>query len=108
MKTLDIILNGKKDTVAKKTILSNFNLLDTIDDSILNHIQSYSVSALRNRIEHLDEDIFDNKASGGLFADVDESYKNICVQGRCLPISEFVSSIEASHNLVLMILGNLK
>lgn len=106
IKALNILVNGKikKD---KTVIIKNFNLLNFISLKTLEKIKKHTVSKIRNRIEHIDEDIFDNEVRGKLFVSVDDNYKKICVNNKHLTLSDLVKSIEDYHNLVLEILGNL-
>lgn len=99
---LEALIYGKNKTV------KSFNILNFINSTTLQKTKTYNVSKIRNKIEHLDEDIFDNKVSGGIFVDVDERYKQICINSRCLSLYELTSAIEDYHNLVLEIFQNLK
>ncbi|MEM2174723.1 MAG: hypothetical protein QXI58_03770, partial [Candidatus Micrarchaeia archaeon] len=84
----------------KWAIEKNSNLLQFIDSGTIAKIKSLSVSEVRNRIEHIDEDIFKNKFKKNLFLDADEEYKKICINEKCISFVELASIIENYHSLV--------
>jgi len=78
-----------------------------VSENTVNKIKELNVSSIRNRVEHVDEDILENKFETGLFLDVDEDYSQICINKRCLEFVELASIIEHYHNFVLEIFNNL-
>jgi len=78
-----------------------------VSESTVNKIKELNVSSIRNRVEHIDEDILKNQFETGLFLDVDEDYLQICINKRCLKFIELASIIENYYNFVLEIFNNL-
>lgn len=105
IKIFEIIIYGKKikDSNEKR----KFNILNFVNSKTLKKIKKQNVSKIRNRIEHIDEDIFDNKFKRDLFLDVDEKYEKICINNKCLSLVNLASIIENYHTFVLEILLNL-
>ncbi|MFA7244896.1 MAG: hypothetical protein WC070_01795 [Candidatus Magasanikbacteria bacterium] len=101
IKIFDIIINGKNDDKRK------INLLKYIDKKTINRLKKYNVSKIRNRVEHINEDIFYNTFKKDLFLDVSEDYKSICINNRYLLISDLIKIIEDYHDFVLEIFNNL-
>lgn len=87
---------------ADTSYIKNFVSANTIKK-----IKELSISPIRNKVEHIDEDIFKNKFEAGLFLDVDRDYSQICINNRCLKFIELTSIIENYHNFVLEIFNNL-
>lgn len=112
IKIFEILIYGKKvNNPCKKGKLQrerkNLNILNFISSETLGKIKKHSVSKIRNRIEHIDVDIFDNEFKGTLFLDTDDKYEEICINNKCLPLSNLTSIIEDSHNFVLEVFNNL-
>ncbi len=82
------------------------NILNFVSAEIVSRIKEYSVSNVRNRIEHIDEDILGNKFEGSVFLDINENYSQICINNKCLPFIDLASMIENYHNFVLEIFNN--
>lgn len=99
--------------VANRIFLNDENgaqneLLRLISDTHLaDRIVNYSTSSIRNRIEHIDEDIYKNKFYGNLFLDIDEKYEKICINGEEMPICDLVGILQDYHSFVLHIFSNL-
>lgn len=70
-------------------------------------IERLSVSEIRNDIEHIDKDIQKGLWQKGLFLDVDEEYKNICINNHCIALTDLVYALEQYHQLVLEIFKGL-
>jgi len=87
---------------ADESCINNFVSANTIKK-----IKKLNVSSIRNRVEHIDEDIYKKKFKTGLFLDVDDEYRKICISGKCLLLSDLASTIENYHNFVLEIFSNL-
>lgn len=83
------------------------NLLEFISKDTLERIKKYNVSHIRNRIEHIDEDIQEDKFQGKLFLDVDENYEKMCINEKYLPLNDLALIIEDYHKAVLEICNNL-
>jgi len=58
-------------------------------------------------MEHIDEDILENKFETGLFLDVNKNYSQICINNKCLAFVDLASIIENYHNFALEIFNNL-
>lgn len=101
-KVVDTLINGKKGMPAK-----NLNLLNNIDLAILEKMESGKVVDVRNRVEHLDEDIYMESFQEGLFLDVDTGYENICINKKCISLKDLVALIETYHKLVIAIFESL-
>lgn len=87
---------------ADKSYIKNF-----AKDSTINKIKKLGASSVRNRVEHIDEDILKNKFKTGLFLDVNKDYSQICINNKCLGFVDLASIIEQYHNFVLEIFNNL-
>jgi hypothetical protein len=70
-KIFDVVLNGlildKKidGQKIKKVYKIDINIFDFIDEKTMENIKKYKVSKIRNRIEHIDEDIYKDKFKKG-------------------------------------------
>ena len=84
-------------------VKKNFNILNFISKESIKKLKKYKVSTIRNRVEHIDEDIYENKFESGLFLDVNGKYEKVCINNRCLSLSELALIIENYHNFVLEI-----
>jgi hypothetical protein len=62
---------------------------------------------LRNRIEHIDEDIYNKKFKSNLFLDVNDAYSEISINKKSMKISELVIILEYYHLFVLHIFSNM-
>jgi len=83
------------------------NILNFVSTETVSRVKEYSVSNVRNRIEHINEDILGNKFEGFVFLDVNEDYSQICINNKCLSFVDLASIIENYHNFVLEIFNNL-
>jgi len=105
----NILISGK--TIGKheiKTIIKkDCSILKLISSETIAKIKKYKVSQIRNRIEHIEEDIYLNKFKNGLFLDVDDEYKKVCINNKCLSLFDLALAIENYHNFVLEIIKNL-
>jgi hypothetical protein len=90
-------------------ILSNGVGLNTFinDKNLIKVIKKYSTSSLRNRIEHIDEDIYNKKFKSNLFLDVNDAYSEISINKKSMKISELVIILEYYHLFVLHIFSNM-
>jgi len=78
-----------------------------VSENTVAKIKKLNVSPIRNRIEHIDEDIYKNEFKTDLFLDIDDEYKKICINSKCLLLTDLVSIIENYYNFVLEIFNNL-
>lgn len=109
IKVFDVLLNGKykKENEIKRIIKQECNLLKFSCPKTIQKIKAHSVSAIRNRVEHIEEDIYLNNFNGQLFLDIDSNYKNLCINNKCLSLSDLAKTIEDYHHFVLEICNNL-
>lgn len=92
----------------KSAVKRKSNLLDYISKETLQEIiDDRKIREIRNRIEHIDEDIQKGEFQGGLFLDIDKSYRKICINQRCITLHDLVSIIEKYHWATLEIIENL-
>jgi hypothetical protein len=85
----------------------NSNLLKYMSKESLEKIKNFKTSTVRDRIEHIDEDIQEGKFSGPLFLDIDNKYQKIGISGRWIAFQDIVFIIETYYNTVLEIFTNL-
>jgi hypothetical protein len=104
IKILDIIVSGHKKN--SKITKKDFNILKFISEETIINIKEDKVSKVRNRVEHITEDIFYNKFSNNLFLDVDINYEKICINNESILLIELVKIIGDYHNFVLEIFKN--
>ena len=107
---VDLVINGRraKGKIIPGSHRGDIQLFTYIDSELVEKIRKHSVIILRNRVEHISEDIYQNIFIGGLFLDIDVKYKNICISKKCIEISKLAGMIEDYHHLVLSILNNLR
>lgn len=104
VKVFNVIV-GKK--YKEKTMKKNFNILNFVSQKTIKEVKKFKVSDIRNRVEHIEEDIYFNKFKADLFVDVDDKYQKICINNQCISLFELVQIIENYHNFVLEIFSNL-
>lgn len=96
---------------AAKTFKTSMNgknkLLDYMSKESLEKIAKCDTSTVRNRVEHIDEDIQKGKLHGPIFLDVDNNYEKICISNKCATFPDLVAIIESYHEAVLEICINL-
>jgi hypothetical protein len=105
IKIVEVLTEGV--VVNKRRLIKEYNILKFVSAKTLEGIKQYQVSSVRNRVEHIDEDIYKEEFKMGLFLDVDDEYKKICISGKYLSLSDLASTIENYHNFVLEIFSNL-
>jgi hypothetical protein len=106
----DIIVNGLKVKDEKNNyrfIKKDIKISQFLREETVAKINRFPVSSIRNRIEHINEDIFSDKFVKNLGIDVDDKYKNICINNECISFIELAELIENYHNFVLEIFSNL-
>jgi len=92
----------------RRAVKGKSNLLNYISKETLKKIiDDRKIRSIRNRIEHIDEDIQKGEFQGRLFLDIDESYEKICINRRCITLQDLASIIEKYHWSVLEIIENL-
>jgi len=84
-----------------------YNLFKFVSKATVGKIRKYKVSNVRNRVEHIDEDIYENKFHSTLFLDVDSQYEKISINDKYLALSDITSMTEDYHSFVLEIFKNL-
>ena len=87
---------------ADESSIKNF-----VSENTIKKIKELNVSSIRNRVEHIDEDILENKFETGLFLDVNKDYSEICINNKCLAFVDLASIIKHYHNFVSEIFNNL-
>lgn len=87
--------------------LSEISISNLVGDPVWNLLVNNEISNLRNRVEHVDEDIANNSFTEGLFLDVDESYKNISINGKSIELKSVALIIENYHKMMLGIYSKL-
>ncbi len=102
-KSLEDGISLKDGTRVKKEL----DIYKFISDQTRQKIVKQSVSSLRNRVEHIDEDVYLNKFKDRLFLDVSDDYENICINGKSVPIKDLAKMISEYHELVLEIFSHL-
>jgi len=91
----------------KSSIKGENKLLQYMSKESLETLKKCDASTIRNRVEHIDEDIQKGKFRGQLFLDVDNNYEKICINDKCVTFRDLVSIIESYHKAVLEICNNL-
>lgn len=82
-------------------------LLDLVEPDLYESLKNKQIKDVRNRIEHIDEDIRDNKINGGIFLGISEDYKKIFLNKRNCSFSELVEIIENYYKLMVGIIEKL-
>ena len=91
-----------------KTLMKdNSNLLKYMSKESIEKINNFDTSSVRNRVEHIDDDIQEGKFSGPLFLDIDNNYQRIGINRRWIAFQDIVFIIETYYNTVLEIFTNL-
>ncbi|OGH12628.1 MAG: hypothetical protein A2776_00645 [Candidatus Levybacteria bacterium RIFCSPHIGHO2_01_FULL_40_10] len=109
-KLINLTLNGvsiqKKagDKIIHKEKLDIIKLFDQLQ---LKTLMSKNLSDVRNRVEHIDEDIYTDKFSKELFLDIDSKYKTISINNISIKLTELAQMIEDYHKLMLGIFSRL-
>lgn len=107
-KIFNLLINGKMiNNDCKKIIKKDYNIVNLLSSESRKKIKDHSVSHIRNRIEHIDEDIYFNYFKSELSLDVDNDYKSICINKKCVQLSNLVLMIEDYHKFILEIISNL-
>lgn len=104
-KILNIIFKGVKKK--GKMIKKNQEIIKFIEKNILNRINDQNILKIRNRIEHIEEDIFSNKIKGAFLVDMDDRYQGISINNKSMAIKEFVLLIDNFEELALDIFCKL-
>jgi hypothetical protein len=91
----------------KSSIKGENKLLEYMSKESLETLKKCDASTIRNRVEHIDEDIQKGKFRGQLFLDVDNNYEKICINYKCVTFRDLTSVIESYHKAVLEICNNL-
>lgn len=78
-----------------------------ISDQTKQKVASVSVSDLRNRVEHIDEDIYLNTFKGKVFLDVSDDYKRVIISDKSISMGDLVKMVTNYHELVLGVFNHL-
>jgi len=105
-KIMDKLTNGISLKGGVK-IKKDLDIYKFISEESKKKIAIKSVATVRNRVEHIDEDIYLNKFKDKLFLDVTDDYKNIYINGKSISLDELVNMITIYHELVLEIFSRL-
>ncbi len=103
------ILNILKIGIIRDKLLikKNIDLTKLIDQKLLRKLRGSNIVSVRNRVEHIDEDIYLGELKQGIFLDIDSNYEKICIKNKCVSLSQLVIIIESYHKLVLGMFDNL-
>ena len=107
-KVFDRLVNGvplKNGGKFKKD--EDLDIYKFISKETREKVATKSVSIVRNRVEHIDEDVYLNKFKDRLFLDVSDDYKGININGKSVPLEDLANMITTYHELVLEIFSRL-
>lgn len=107
VKTFDLLIDGIYDKKKNKKEKREQKILEFISKETVAAIGINKISVIRNRIEHIDEDIYLNNFKSNLFLDIDKEYKEICIGGKCICLVDLVTIIQDYRKLVMEIFDNL-
>lgn len=88
-------------------VKKDLDIYKFIGDQTRQKIVKQSVSGVRNRVEHIDEDVYLNKFKDRLFLDVSDDYENISINGESVTLKDLARMISEYHELVLEIFNHL-
>jgi hypothetical protein len=91
----------------KASMKDNSNVLKYMSTESFEKIKNFDTSTVRNRIEHIDEDIQEGKFSGPIFLAIDDNYQQIGINSRWIAFQDIVFMIETYYNAVSEIFTNL-
>lgn len=109
-KIMYILANGwshKNNDGTKTIIKKDLDIYKLVRKDTREKIAAKSVSVVRNRVEHIDEDVYLNKFTDKLFLDVTDNYKNISINGKSLPLVDLANMITTYYELALEIFDGL-
>lgn len=95
-----LLKNGSK-------IKKDLDIYKFVNEETRKSIAIKSVSAVRNRVEHIDEDVYLNKFKDKLFLDLSDDYKKININGKSVLLIDLVNMINIYHELTLKIFSKL-
>ena len=105
-KIMDRLANGvsfKDGTKIKKDL----DIYKFVSEETRKKVVTKSVSGVRNRVEHIDEDVYLNKFKDRLLLDVSDDYQNININGKSVPLMDLANMITTYHELTLEIFSRL-
>jgi len=70
-------------------------------------LRSKEIRSIRNRIEHIDEDVYFNIIEGPVFLDVDNDYEGVLLNRKYCSFIHLANIIESYHEFMLEIIKNL-
>ncbi|MFA7169725.1 MAG: hypothetical protein WC178_02620 [Candidatus Paceibacterota bacterium] len=109
-KVVNILINGMKITNkdrSEEVIKKECNIIDFVSNLTVEKVRGYSVSDIRNRLEHIEQDIYQDELKGTLCLVVSDDYREICINNKTITIIDLALMIEAYHNFVLEIISNM-
>lgn len=106
-KTFDLLTNGVYNRESRIREKKDQKILEFISKESIVAVSINKISKIRNRIEHIDEDIYMNKFISNLFLDIDKDYKKICINNNCIDLLELANMIQEYRKIALEIFSNL-
>lgn len=102
----DVDKKNNNPKIKQKNKLS-INLLNFLSAESIEKVKKYKTSSIRNRIEHIDEDICFDDFKKDLFLDIDSNYEKITINNKSILLTDYVKILESYHQFVLEIFSNL-
>lgn len=106
-KTFDLLTNGVYNKESRTREKKEQKILEFISKESIVTVSINKISKIRNRIEHIDEDIYTNKFISNLFLDTDKDYKKICINNNCIDLFDLANMIQEYRKIALEIFSNL-
>lgn len=88
-------------------IKDNDKLSKYLSKESIENIEKFNTASIRNKVEHIDDDIQKGEFRGQLFLAVDNNYEKICISNKSISLSDLVLIIESYRKAVLEIFDNL-
>jgi hypothetical protein len=104
---LENCINAANRTAKAFESAESNGIFQLMSDGCKNNIRSSNISPVRNRMEHIEQDIQDGKVRGSLFLTLDANYEKVCVNNRCVDLKDLVEILETYHKGMLEIIGRL-
>lgn len=100
-KILRTILIGVKGQKKAKDISK------LLKQNIVKKLEESKIFEIRNRVEHIDEDIFNSLLKGPFLVSLDENYANIVINENGIALNDFVLLIDSFYDLLVDINNQL-
>lgn len=97
----------RKNVQNPKILKKDFDIYKLMDKEAVNSLINSEILSVRNRLEHIDEDIFLSLLKEKIFLDVDEKYSQISVNGKSISLTKLSKLIETHHTLMLNVFDKL-